>query len=1189
MIDRKALLTDLQKQVKSLEVDLREQVDTEPEVGRRLRSEYDTAFKLGRTADTWRAWSDERITQAAVAWVLGTVFVRFCEDNGLVTRLHLAGPTADSIIVAEEGEAQYFRADADPTLRGWLLQAFAQLAESQAGRSLFDEKHNPLYGIPISHDGAKMLVAFWRKRGEDGCLIHRFESPDWDTRFLGDLYQDLSEAARKRYALLQTPEFVEEFILDRTLTPAIAEFGHEDLRMIDPTCGSGHFVLGAFHRLLAEWEREAPGRDQHEKVRRALHSVHGVDLNPFAVAIARFRLLIAALRASGVSTLDEAKTWEFPLNLAVGDSLIKFRDPGLYGATSAEEFAYSTEDIADHADILHSGSYHVVVGNPPYITVSDPKLNDLYRRTYSDVCYRQYALSVPFAKRFFQLAKHGGGDGKGAGHVGQITSNSFMKREFGKNLINKYFSTWVNLTEIIDTSGAYIPGHGTPTVILVGRNTNKGRSGTVRAAMGIRGESSQPDDPALGLVWAAITDQIDRPGSESEWIGVEDVPRAMFAMHPWSLSGGGTSDLTAAIEKLSQRRLHHIGITGTGAVTRENEAYIVGSSFLERRRIPRDYWRSLLDGDNVRDFGFNNEVVGLWPYDPVTLAAAENALIERLLWSLRTQLCVRSAFGKTQLERGLRWTEYSMFFRNHFGGRTIAFTFVGTHPHFALDRDSRVFNRTAPIIKLPVDAGEDEYLQLLGLLNSSAACFWLKQVSHDKGNRGGERSTAMYEWDHFYEFTGTKLEQFPLPQAWPLDRARLLDHLARRLATLTPAAIAASDVPTGECLAAARDEYESIRSQMIAAQEELDWEVYGFYGLSDADLTTQTPPKLKLGERAFEIVLARSMDDDEAVAAWFERHGSTPITELPTHWPDDYRALVEQRIELIESDRNIGLIERPEHKRRWQTDGWESMQKRALKDWLAHRCESRELWYALDENGVEQPRLLTINQLADELRKHADLMTVAEFFAPRQDLAKTLGELLESEHVPFLAALRYKPSGLVKRQDWEHVWDLQRQEDAAPDEEVKRAIRATIPVPPKYTSADFVKQSYWQQRGKLDVPKERFISYPGGGRDVDPTLLLGWAGWDHREQAHALATLIAERQQSDGWDTVRLTPLLAGLRELMPWVRQWHRELDPVWGASPADIYGGFLTDTAQRLHLTDEDLTGWRAPATRTRKTKNG
>ena len=55
------------------------------------------------------------------------------------------------------------------------------------------------------------------------------------------------------------------------------------------------------------------------------------------------------------------------------------------------------------------------------------------------------------------------------GYVGQITSNSFMKREFGKKLIEEYLAA-IDLTLIVDTSGAYIPGHGTPTVILVGRN-----------------------------------------------------------------------------------------------------------------------------------------------------------------------------------------------------------------------------------------------------------------------------------------------------------------------------------------------------------------------------------------------------------------------------------------------------------------------------------------------------------------------------------------------------------------------------------------------------------------------------------------------------------------------------------------------------------------------------------------------
>ena len=77
-----------------------------------------------------------------------------------------------------------------------------------------------------------------------------------------------------------------------------------------------------------------------------------------------------------------------------------------------------------------------------------------------------------------------------------ITANSFMKREFGKKLIEEFFPT-VDLTHVIDTSGAYIPGHGTPTVILFGRN-RRPVGDEVRAVLGIRGEPTTPDDPAKG-------------------------------------------------------------------------------------------------------------------------------------------------------------------------------------------------------------------------------------------------------------------------------------------------------------------------------------------------------------------------------------------------------------------------------------------------------------------------------------------------------------------------------------------------------------------------------------------------------------------------------------------------------------------------------------------------------------------
>ena len=74
-----------------------------------------------------------------------------------------------------------------------------------------------------SGQAATALVDFWRARTEQGELICDFTDPELSTRFLGDLYQDLSDYAKKTYALLQTPEFVEEFILDQTMEPALAE------------------------------------------------------------------------------------------------------------------------------------------------------------------------------------------------------------------------------------------------------------------------------------------------------------------------------------------------------------------------------------------------------------------------------------------------------------------------------------------------------------------------------------------------------------------------------------------------------------------------------------------------------------------------------------------------------------------------------------------------------------------------------------------------------------------------------------------------------------------------------------------------------------------------------------------------------------------------------------------------------
>ena len=1209
-IDRRELLSDLRRQLRLLERDLAARADSVPEMAAALQAEYQAARAAERTAATFRVWRAGELTQAAVAWLLGAVFVRFIEDNGLIDEPLIGGPHR-AIDRASERQMRYFRSHPTATDRDYLLHGFAAIARLPALAMLYDRARNPVWRLGISGDAARGLLEFWRTVNPDtGVLRHDFTDSEWDTRFLGDLYQDLSDDAKKRYALLQTPEFVEEFILERTLTPALEQFGLAAVRLIDPACGSGHFLLGAFHRLLRRWRAREPEAPKQELAQRALAAVHGVDVNPFAAAIARFRLLVAALRASGIRRLREAPA--FPLNVAAGDSLLHGRRFGeldlgsgaeQHALTGQTEFAHAfqSEDLEALNHILGQ-QYHVVVGNPPYITVKDKAVNQLYRARYS-TCRMKYAMGVPFAERLFDLALRG----DSAGYVGQITSNSFMKREFGKKLIERFFSQ-LDLTHVVDTSGAYIPGHGTPTVILVGRSRAPEDS-TVRCVMGLRGEPALPAVPSRGRVWTAIVEQIDRTESESEWVSVVDYERRHLNVHPWSLGGGAAVDLK---RKLDERGAATLGQRSTAmgvmAISGENDVFSrPNRGDFERFGVARHVLRPFVEGDLVRDWTISPTLTCLYDYD-ISGKWIGSALPHTVFWPYRTRLGSRATFSKqTYFEEGRLWHGWhQVAFDRLRTRRSISFAEVATHNHFVFDRGGRVFSQTAPVIKLPKNAGETDHLALVGILNSSVACFWLQQVCHNKGGPGGAYSKDE-KWHDFYQFGSSKLKNLPLPKGSPLHTSAILDGIATERQSHLPAQLADRFPLTPEEMDAHCGAAASLQARMIALQEELDWECYRLYGLIDEDCgysagngtcDRSEPPPLALGERAFEIVMARRMAAGDLETRWFERHRSTPITELPAHWPEDYRALVARRIELIGSDRRIGLLEKPEYKRRWNTEPWEDQERRALRAWLLDRLESPAYW--------PEPRLTTVGELAARAAADADLWQAAVRFSPRAYgyLDALVAELVEAESVPALPALRYKPSGLAKRADWEAVWAAQRREDEIdaeaaaaapplPDEtEDQHAARlkaerdrrkrdelGDLAPPPKYRAADFLKAGYWRLRGALDVPKERFVSLPGVSGGDDPTLLVGCAGWDHLTLCHALAAYYNEASERDGWTAARAAPLLAAIREHVPWLKQWHNDLDEEYQERLGDVYDSFVRSQLARFRLTEHDLRHWAPP----------
>jgi hypothetical protein len=1241
-IARPVLLKDLQVLLKKLEDDLIDRsTSTEiPEIGLRLRSSYEQAKSAQHTAQSFEEWRSLSSAQVAAAWVLSCVFVRFLEDNGMIEPPRLAGvcggthTKGDRLSRARDEHELYFQKFPTHSDRDYLLSIFKDLAKLPVAGEVFGEG-NGIWRMAnwLSGDAAALLLRFFQKiDANTGLLVHDFTDAAWDTRFLGDLYQDLSEAVRKQYALLQTPDFVEAFILDRTLEPALKEFGLDGFKMIDPACGSGHFLLGSFTRLCDRLARANPSQNVRVLVQTALDSIYGVDINPYAIAIARFRLLLAAMKASDITRLLDAPN--FKIHLVCGDSL-------LYGSPKGDQLTtgwhvldevMTAQDVAALNRILQPYQYHAVVANPPYITPKDAALNNAYRERYS-TCYRQYSLAVPFLERIVSLNIKGG-------FSGQITANSFMKREFGKRLIEDFFPR-VDLTHVIDTSGAYIPGHGTPTVILFARN-QKPVAGTIRTVMGIRGEPSTPESAVNGKVWQAILKQVDIVNSQSEFVSVADSQRLAFHKHPWSIGGGGASELKEVIESKCKTKLeNYIDTICSLCLTRADDVYLMPWGVLSRQNVKPEHQLTMVNGEIVRDWQINNPEQVLFPYnsklEPVS--EKEGLAVHHFLWYYQEILWRRKELGGDHRELNRTWWEWNRFLSHRYRNPlSIAFAFVATHNHFILDRGGKVFKQSAPVIKLPAEATEAEHLSLIGLLNSSTACFWGRQTFFPKGGYGSGKWEERLEWD------GTKLQKFPIPKDRPLELAQKLDRLAQQLSNLSPAKLLQNiHNDFANQLNQAKQQWQDTLGAMIALQEELDWQCYQLYGLLDQNLTHPAPPNLKLGERAFEIVLARKMALGEITSSWFERHNSIPICDLPDHWSADYRQLVKQRIELIENHPNIALIEQPEYKRRWNIEPYEIQQQQALQNWLLDRLETY-----FDFDGRMQPSppsplsqegrggtredslspspsleegrggtredslspspalgegfrvrasipiaITSIAKLTDIAKSDSQFITVGELYRndPAFKIEKLITELVEAESVPHLPILRYKPTGLRKRLEWEHTWELQRQEDDPPQPPLAKGgeesisplplgeglgVRASIPVPPKYASTDFLKPNYWRLRGKLDVPKERWISFPHC-QGEDGTMAIAWAGYNHLQLAQALSTYYLDiKERIGGSNDPRLAPLLASLVELIPWLKQWHNDIDPEFGLAMGDYYEGFLIEEAKAIGHTVESLRMW-------------
>lgn len=579
----------------------------------------------------------------------------------------------------------------------------------------------------------------------------------------------------------------------------------------------------------------------------------------------------------------------------------------------------------------------------------------------------------------------------------------------------------------------------------------------------------------------------------------------------------------------------------------------------------------------MRDWSVGRKNSCVFPYGESGLESLPHD-VERLLWPYKTTLWNRRTFSKsTYQQEGQAWWSWHQVALDRLKEVVgIPWAFVATHNHFVLSTDQTVFKQSAPIIKLPPGSPPSAYLELLQILNSSSACFWLKQVCQDKGVGGIGGGIGDEAWEPRYEFNAGNVSGVPIPRRRSATIAGHLEEHARARELLLRDVVM-TEGTLEDFLIAVRERDDAITRCMISLQEELDWQILAAFGLVEDDLPVlgEHAPPVVLGQRAFEIALARQVAVGEMETTWFERHDSTPVTEVPHDWPVEYREVVERRIALIESDPDIGLIERPEHKRRWNRASWGDRQRGVLATMVLDALEDRDLWSDL------RPR--STAELTDLLRTQPVMVEALELLAEKKDtdLAATVRRLVADAAVPHLAAQRLTEKGLAKHAVWERVWDLQRAQDRGED-------FGLIPVPPKYAQVDFRSGAYWRHRSKLDVPKERFVLIPNAERGADSSPVVGWAGWDERDLARALAARVMELREQDAADAERVSSLLAGVLELLPWIHQWHPESDPLYGGPPGQYFEGWLDGQLAELAITRETLRSWRPSApTRGRKAR--
>lgn len=216
---------------------------------------------------------------------------------------------------------------------------------------------------------------------------------------------------RKAGGVYYTPQYIVDYIVQNTVSKLVEGKSPKEvseLRVLDPACGSGSFLLGAYQFLLdwhKEYYRKNPpnqGKDSPltpdgklataEKKRILLNNIYGVDIDPQAVEVTKLSLLLKALEGETTASINmqmemfhDKALPSLEGNIKCGNSLVGSdyyddKDLGLFEKKDMKEINAMDWD-KEFPEIFKRGGFDAVIGNPPYGSLVEESQKK-YMKTY---------------------------------------------------------------------------------------------------------------------------------------------------------------------------------------------------------------------------------------------------------------------------------------------------------------------------------------------------------------------------------------------------------------------------------------------------------------------------------------------------------------------------------------------------------------------------------------------------------------------------------------------------------------------------------------------------------------------------------------------------------------------------------------------------------------------------------------